>query len=49
MNNYTVWVDGVEVNDYLLSKEKAIEVKEYYISLGYDQVQIDRYQDEEVI
>lgn len=43
MNNYTVWVSGVEVNDYLLNKEQAEKTAQHYKELGYDEVQIGEY------
>lgn len=33
---YTVWVGGVEVNDYYLDIDEAIKLVEEYKSLGYD-------------
>lgn len=42
MNNYTVWVGGVEANDHLLSESEAIELAQHYKSEGYDDVQIER-------
>lgn len=38
--NWSVWVGGIEVNDYMLSKEEALQVKEHYETRGYDDVQI---------
>ena len=40
MKTYTVWVGGVEVNDFLLSKREAEKLAEKYINDGYDDVQI---------
>ena len=40
---YTVWVGGVEVNDYLLTKEDAEYLAQEYIDDGYDDVVIDKY------
>ena len=37
---YSVWVGGVEVNDYLLSKRDAKRVAEEYKNEGYDDVVI---------
>ena len=38
---YTVWVGGEEVNDVLLTKEKAEELAEDYRSKGYDDVIVE--------
>lgn len=38
---YTVWVGGGEVNDVLLTKEKAEELAESYRSKGYDDVKVE--------
>lgn len=38
---FTVWVGGVEVNDYYLPYTKARNLAEEYISDGYDDVQIE--------
>jgi len=35
MDNYTVWVGGIEVNDFLLSKEDADWLAEIYRNNGY--------------
>lgn len=43
MKNYTVWVGGTEVNDYLLTKEEAGELAQKYIDRGYNDVVIDQY------
>ena len=45
---YTVFVGGVEVNDYLLTKEKAERVAEMWKDDGYDDVSIEIYTDEEL-
>lgn len=42
-NDYTVWVGGVEINDTLLSKEKAVEVANTFRKQGYDDVHIEKY------
>lgn len=39
---YSVWVGGVEVNDYLLSKEEAEELAESYRLDGYSDIVIER-------
>jgi hypothetical protein len=38
---YTVWVGDVEVNDYLMTFEKAQLLADVYIDDGYDDVQIE--------
>lgn len=38
---YTVWVGGVEVNDYLLDKTSALQLAHQYLSDGYDDVKIE--------
>ena len=37
---YSVWVGGVEVNDYYLTKEKAEDLAFEYKDDGYDDVHI---------
>lgn len=39
---YSVWVGGGEVNDYLLTKDKAEELANAWIRRGYDDVIIQR-------
>lgn len=39
---YTVWVGGVEVNDYLLSEERAEALAKTYQKSGYNDVVIER-------
>jgi hypothetical protein len=39
---FTVWVGGVEVNDFYLSEPDAIRLAEHYLGQGYDDVQIER-------
>lgn len=41
MYNYTVWVGGVEVNDYYLTAEAAQTLANTYIENGYDDVVIE--------
>ena len=41
MSNYTVWVGGVEVNDFLLTEQQATKVANEYKSLGYTDVEIE--------
>ena len=38
---YSVWVGGVEVNDYYLTEEKANELADEFINDGYDDVVIE--------
>lgn len=38
---YTVWVGGSEVNDYEIDFEEAKRLKEHYLDLGYDDVEIE--------
>jgi len=40
---YSVWVGGVEVNNYLLTKEEAENLAQLWIDDGYDEVAIDDY------
>jgi hypothetical protein len=42
MNKYTVWVGGIEINDYYLTIEEARYMKNTYISQGYDDVVIEK-------
>ena len=42
MAMYVVWVGGVEVNDYYVTKERAEEIAEYYRKDGYDDVVISQ-------
>jgi hypothetical protein len=39
---YTVWVGGVEVNDHLLTKDKADELAQEYIDDDYDDVIVEK-------
>ena len=39
--NYSVWVGGVEVTDYLVTEEVANEIAQQYKDDGYDDVAID--------
>ena len=40
---YSVWVGGVEVNNYFLTKEEAENLAQLWIDDGYDEVTIDDY------
>jgi len=39
---YTVWVGGVEVNDYYLEKDEAERLAQIYRDDGYDDVVIEK-------
>jgi len=45
---YTVWVGGVEVNDYLLPKEEAEELADEYRENGYDDVSVEKVEPESI-
>ena len=40
MSTFSVWVGGVEVNDYLLTLEQANELALIYLADDYDDVSI---------
>ena len=40
---YSVWVGGVEVNDYKLTRAEAEELAQEYKDDGYDDVVVDKY------
>lgn len=42
-DKYTVWVGGVEVNNFLMLKKDAIELANLYRNLGYEDVHIEKY------
>ena len=42
MKQYTVWVGGVEVNDELLTKSEAENLKKIYKKEGYDDVVVEK-------
>ena len=46
-HNWSVWVGGIEVNDYMLSAERARLVANWYISNGYDDVAVEQYDERE--
>ena len=46
MDNYTVWVGGIEVNDFLLSKEDADWLAEIYKKNGYTDVVVEEIKNE---
>ena len=39
---YTVWVDGTEVNDYLLDKTNAESLAQQYLDDGYTGVSVEK-------
>lgn len=39
---YSVWVGGIEVNDFMLTKKDAEWYKKQYEELGYDDVYIEK-------
>jgi len=39
---YTVWVEGTEVNDYHFSKQQAEHLSEVYKEHGHTDVQVQR-------
>lgn len=39
---YTVWVGGVEVNDFYLSWTEAVAIAGEFMSDGYQDVQVQR-------
>lgn len=41
MENWSVWVGGIEVNDYYLTKDEAENLAEEYRQDGYDDVVIE--------
>jgi hypothetical protein len=42
VQKYTVWVGGVEVNDFYLSWTEAVMIATEFMSEGYRDVQIER-------
>lgn len=42
---FVVWVGGVEVNDHLLTKEKAEELAQEYIDDDYDDVVVEEVEE----
>ena len=44
MNRYTVWVGGVEANQYYLTKGEAEKLAAIYIAEGYNDVYIEKVQ-----
>lgn len=44
-STWTVWVGGVEVNEYLLPKAQAEALAAQYRAEGYDDVVVEEVQD----
>jgi len=44
---FTVWVGGVEINDYYLSKDNAYKLAQKYIDNGYDDVIVEEVSNEQ--
>jgi hypothetical protein len=42
MSNWTVWVGGVEVNEYYVDKDKADDIAKFWINKGYTDVAVER-------
>ena len=42
--NYSVWVGGTEVNDYLLTLDDAVALAHEFSVRGYSDVKLDKYQ-----
>ena len=40
--NYTVWIGGIEVTDYLVNKQLANQIKNTWIAKGYDDCKIEK-------
>jgi hypothetical protein len=40
---WTVWVDGTEVIDYLVSKERAERIAKFWRTDGYENVSVETY------
>ena len=43
---YSVWVDGVELNDYYLTFLQAVEVADDWLAQDYDDVVIELSQED---
>ena len=46
MDKYSVWVGGVEVNDFYLSFDEAKLLASQYSDEGYDDVKIEKVEEE---
>ena len=42
--NYSVWVGGTEVNDYLLTLDDATMLAHEFSVRGYSDVKLDKYE-----
>lgn len=42
IDRYTVWVGGIEINDYLMPKEEAVQLANLYRKQGYVDVHIEK-------
>ena len=42
---FTVWVGGTEVNDYLLTEVEALALADEYLDDGYDDVIVENIND----
>jgi hypothetical protein len=47
MRKFSVWVGGVEVNDYYLTEIQANSLAKQYCDQGYDDVLIEELEGEE--
>ena len=45
MKLFTVWVGGLEVNDFYITKAEAERLAEVYIDDGYDDVVIEEMEE----
>ena len=45
MRAFTVWVGGIEANEYLATKDSAEKLAQKFTELGYDDVQIELIDD----
>jgi hypothetical protein len=39
---FSVWVGGVQVNDFYLTRKEAYKLGNYYLKLGYVDVQLEK-------
>lgn len=39
---FTVWVGGLEINDYYLTEQEANRLVDQYRNLGYEDIVLDR-------
>jgi hypothetical protein len=37
---FSVWVGGVEINDFYLTRKEAYKIGNYYLKLGYEDVTV---------